>query len=121
MLRKSILATYRKRAMNARFLFLAEDSKRVNKKQDERVLNLSVHEVADTRLANILHNKEIGIVKELFEIVSVGGWKSILKIEGVGKTSYYRLLSKLHILGVVDESLERLLLGHSASGISVEK
>lgn len=65
--------------------------------------------------------KEIGIVKELFEIVSVGGWKSILIIEGVGKTSYYRLLSKLHILGVVDESLERLLLGHSASGISVEK
>lgn len=107
--------------MNARFLSLAEDSKRVNKKQDERILNLSIREVADIRLANVLHNKEIRTVKELFEVVSLGGWKSILGIEGVGKTSYYRLLSKLHILGIVDESLEWILAGHSIKEISAEK
>lgn len=61
--------------MNARFLSLAEDSKRVNKKQDERILNLSIREVTDTRLANVLHNKEIRTVKELFEVVSLGDGK----------------------------------------------
>ncbi|CDM00083.1 hypothetical protein BN890_46210 [Bacteroides xylanisolvens SD CC 1b] len=37
-----------------------------------------------------------------------------MRIEGVGKTSYYHLLSKLQMIGVVDESLERILSGHSA-------
>ena len=108
-LRKDMLATYRKRSMDARFLSLAEDRKKVNLEQDEKILNLSLRKVADTRLANVLQNNEIRTVKELFEIVSLGGWKSILGIEGVGKTSYYRLLSKLQMLGVVDESLDKIL------------
>ena len=43
----------------------------------------------------------------------LGGWKSLLRIEGVGKISYYHLLSKLQMIGVVDESLDRILAGHS--------
>ena len=39
--------------------------------------------------------------------------KSLLRIEGVGKTSYYHLLSKLQMIGVVDESLDRILAGCS--------
>ena len=31
----------------------------------------------------------------------------------VGKTSYYHLLSKLQMIGVVDESLDRILAGCS--------
>lgn len=112
-LRKNMLATYRKRAIDARFLSLVEDRKKVNLEQDEEILNLSIRKVADTRLANVLHNKEIRTVKELFEVVSLGGWKSILGIEGVGKTSYYRLLSKLQMLGVVDDSLDKILSNYS--------
>lgn len=112
-MRKGILATYRKRAIDARFLSLAEDSKKVNKKQDENVLNIPIHDVADIRLANVLYKKEIRTVKELLELVSLGEWKDLLKIDGVGKTSYHRLLAKLHLVGVVDESLEKIISNYS--------
>lgn len=34
----------------------------------------------------------------------------MLRMDGVGKASYYHLLSKLQLLGVVDESLIVLLV-----------
>ena len=62
---------------------------------------------------DILYNEDVRTVKDLLEIVSGRGWKSLLRIEGVGKTSYYHLLSKLQMIGVVDESLDRILAGCS--------
>ena len=112
-LKKDILATYRKRAINARFLSLADNNKNINVGQEEWILQLPVRKIADTRLANILYNQDVRTVKDLLEIVSGRGWKSLLRIEGVGKTSYYHLLSKLQMIGVVDESLDRILAGHS--------
>lgn len=67
----------------------------------------------DTRLANILHNQDVRTVRDLLEIVSGRGWKSLLRMDGVGKISYYHLLSKLQMLGVVDESLNRIVVVHS--------
>ena len=112
-LKKDILATYRKRAINARFLSLADNNKNINIEQEEWILQLPVCKVADTRLANVLYNQDVRTVKDLLEIVSGRGWKSLLRIEGVGKISYYHLLSKLQMIGVVDESLDRILAGHS--------
>ena len=57
--------------------------------------------------------EEKNLERDFMEIVSGRGWKSLLRIEGVGKTSYYHLLSKLQMIGVVDESLDRILAGHS--------
>ena len=94
-LKKDILATYRKRAIDARFLSLADNNKNINVEQEEWILQLPVCKVADTRLANVLYNQDVRTVKDLLEIVSGRGWKSLLRIEGVGKTSYYHLLSKL--------------------------
>ncbi len=93
-LKKDILATYRKRAIDARFLSLADNNKNINVGQEEWILQLPVCKVADTRLANVLYNQDVRTVKDLLEIVSGRGWKSLLRIEGVGKTSYYHLLSK---------------------------
>ena len=112
-LKKDILATYRKRAINARFLSLSDNNKNINIEQEEWILQLPVCKVADTRLANVLYNQDVRTVKDLLEIVSGRGWKSMLRIEGVGKISYYHLLSKLQMIGVVDESLDRILAGHS--------
>ena len=112
-LKKDILATYRKRVINARFLSLSDNDKNINIEQEEWILQLPVCKVADTRLANVLYNQDVRTVKDLLEIVSGRGWKSLLRIEGVGKTSYYHLLSKLQMIGVVDESLDRILAGHS--------
>ena len=112
-LKKDILATYRKRAINARFLSLADNNKNINVEQEEWILQLPVCKVADTRLGNVLYNQDVRTVKDLLEIVSGRGWKSLLRIEGVGKTSYYHLLSKLQMIGVVDESLDRILAGRS--------
>lgn len=112
-LRKDIFATYRKRAMDYRFLSLADSSKNINVKQDEKILELPLVKVADTRLANILHNQDVRTVRDLLEIVSGRGWKSLLRMDGVGKISYYHLLSKLQMLGVVDESLNRIVVVHS--------
>ena len=112
-LKKDILATYRKRAIDARFLSLADNNKNINVGQEEWILQLPVCKVADTRLANVLYNQDVRTVKDLLEIVSGRGWKSLLRIEGVGKTSYYHLLSKLQMIGVVDESLDRILAGCS--------
>ena len=112
-MKKDILATYRKRAINARFLSLADNNKNINVGQEEWILQLPVRKVADTRLANVLYNQDVRTVKDLLEIVSGRGWKSMLRIEGVGKTSYYHLLSKLQMIGVVDESLDRILAGCS--------
>lgn len=111
--RKDIFATYRKRAMDYRFLSLADSSKNINVKQDARILELPIDKVADTRLANILQNQDVRTVRDLFEIVSGRGWKSLLRMDGVGKISYYHLLSKLQLLGVVDESLDRIVSAHS--------
>ena len=74
---------------------------------------MPVRKVADTRLANILYNQDVRTVKDLLDIVSGRGWKSLLRIEGVGKASYYHLLSKHQMIGVVDESLDRILAGCS--------
>ena len=112
-LKKDILATYRKRAIDARFLSLVDNNKNINVGQEEWILQLPVRKVADTRLANILYNQDVRTVKDLLDIVSGRGWKSLLRIEGVGKTSYYHLLSKLQMIGVVDESLDRILAGCS--------
>ena len=112
-LKKDILATYRKRAIDARFLSLVDNNKNINVGQEEWILLLPVRKVADTRLANILYNQDVRTVKDLLDIVSGRGWKSLLRIEGVGKTSYYHLLSKLQMIGVVDESLDRILAGCS--------
>ena len=112
-LKKDILATYRKRAIDARFLSLVDNNKNINVGQEEWILQLPVCKVADTRLANVLYNQDVRTVKDLLEIVSGRGWKSLLRIEGVGKTSYYHLLSKLQMIGVVDESLDRILAGCS--------
>ena len=84
-LKKDILATYRKRAINARFLSLADNNKNINVGQEEWILQLPVRKVADTRLANILYNQDVRTVKDLLDIVSGRGWKSLLRIEGVGK------------------------------------
>ena len=100
-LKKDRLATYRKRAINARFLSLADNNKNINVGQEEWILQLPVCKVADTRLANVLYNQDVRTVKDLLEIVSGRGWKSLLRIEGVGKTSYYHLLSKLQMIGVI--------------------
>ena len=97
-LKKDILATYRKRAINARFLSLADNNKNINVGQEEWILQLPVCKVADTRLANVLYNQDVRMVKDLLEIVSGRG---------------YHLLSKLQMIGVVDESLDRILAGHS--------
>ena len=111
--RKDIFATYRKRAMDYRFLKLADSSRNINVKQDAEILKLPIDKVADTRLANILYNQDVRTVQDLLEIVSGRGWKSLLKMDGVGKISYYHLLSKLQMLGVVDESLDRIVGAHS--------
>ena len=92
---------------------MADNNKNINVGQEEWILQLPVRKVADTRLANILYNQDVRTVKDLLDIVSGRGWKSLLRIEGVGKTSYYHLLSKLQMIGVVDESLDRILAGHS--------
>ena len=97
-LKKDILATYRKRAINARFLSLADNNKNINIEQEEWILQLPVCKVADTRLANVLYNQDVRMVKDLLEIVSGRG---------------YHLLSKLQMIGVLDESLDRILAGHS--------
>ena len=97
-LKKDILATYRKRAINARFLSLADNNKNINIEQEEWILQLPVCKVADTRLANVLYNQDVRTVKDLLEIVSGRG---------------YHLLSKLQMIGVLDESLDRILAGHS--------
>lgn len=95
------------------FLSLVDNNKNINVGQEEWILQLPVRKVADTRLANILYNQDVRTVKDLLDIVSGRGWKSLLRIEGVGKTSYYHLLSKLQMIGVVDESLDRILAGCS--------
>lgn len=59
---------------------------------------MPVCKVADTRLANVLYNQDVRTVKDLLEIVSGRG---------------YHLLSKLQMIGVVDESLDRILAGCS--------
>ena len=97
-MKKDILATYRKRAINARFLSLADNNKNINVGQEEWILQLPVRKVADTRLANVLYNQDVRMVKDLLEIVSGRG---------------YHLLSKLQMIGVLDESLDRILAGHS--------
>ena len=97
-LKKDILATYRKRAIDARFLSLADNNKNINVGQEEWILQLPVCKVADTRLANVLYNQDVRMVKDLLEIVSGRG---------------YHLLSKLQMIGVLDESLDRILAGHS--------
>lgn len=59
---------------------------------------MPVCKVADTRLANVLYNQDVRTVKDLLEIVSGRG---------------YHLLSKLQMIGVLDESLDRILAGCS--------
>ena len=112
-LKKDILATYRKHIIDARFQSLADKSKNINLNQEERVLQLSVGKVADTRLTNVLYKEEIRTVGQLLELVSGKGWRWLLKMEGVGRISYDRLLSNLQLAGVVDESLEQILSGRS--------
>ena len=73
-LKKDILATYRKRAIDARFLSLADNNKNINVGQEEWILQLPVCKVADTRLANVLYNQDVRTVKDLLEIVSGRGW-----------------------------------------------
>lgn len=51
--------------------------------------------------------------RQLLELVSGKGWRWLLKMEGVGRISYDRLLSNLQLAGVVDESLEQILSGRS--------
>ena len=111
--RKNVLATYRKDIIDARFQSLADKSKNINLNQEERVLQLSVGKVADTRLTNVLYKEEIRTVGQLLELVSGKGWRWLLKMEGVGRISYDRLLSNLQLAGVVDESLEQILSGRS--------
>ena len=111
--RKNVLATYRKHIIDARFQSLADKSKNINLNQEERVLQLSVGKVADTRLTNVLYKEEIRTVGQLLELVSGKGWRWLLKMEGVGRISYDRLLSNLQLAGVVDESLEQILSGRS--------
>lgn len=96
-----------------RFQSLADKSKNINLNQEERVLQLSVGKVADTRLTNVLYKEEIRTVGQLLELVSGKGWRWLLKMEGVGRISYDRLLSNLQLAGVVDESLEQILSGRS--------
>ena len=103
--RKNVLATYRKHIIDARFQSLADKSKNINLNQEERVLQLSVCKVAD--------KEEIRTVGQLLELVSGKGWRWLLKMEGVGRISYDRLLSNLQLAGVVDESLEQILSGRS--------
>ena len=81
--------------------------------QDEKILDLSIRKVTDIQLAYILYNQDVQTMKDLLEIVSGRGWKSLLRIEGVGKISYYHLLFKLQMIGVVDESLDRIFSRHS--------
>ena len=64
-LKKDILATYRKRAIDARFLSLADNNKNINVGQEEWILQLPVCKVADTRLANVLYNQDVRTVKDL--------------------------------------------------------
>ena len=104
-----MLAIYRKHIIDARFQSLADKSKNINLNQEERVLQLSVGKVADTRLTNVLYKEEIRTVGQLLELVSGKGWRWLLKMEGVGRISYDRLLSNLQLAGVVDESLEQIL------------
>lgn len=82
-------------------------------KQDVRILELPIDKVADTRLSNILQNQDVRTVRDLLIIISGRGWKSLLRMNGVGKIAYYHLLSKLQMLGVVDESLDRIVGAHS--------
>lgn len=82
--------------------------------QEERVLQLPLHKVADTRLTNVLYKEGIRTVGQLLEFISGKGWRWLLKMEGVGRVSYDRLLSNLQLAGVVDESLEQILSGHSS-------
>lgn len=56
---------------------------------------MSVGKVADTRLTNVLYKEEIRTVGQLLELVSGKGWRWLLKMEGVGRISYDRLLSNL--------------------------
>lgn len=99
--------------MDYRFLSLADSSRNINVKQDVRILELPIDKVADTRLSNILQNQDVRTVRDLLIIISGRGWKSLLRMNGVGKIAYYHLLSKLQMLGVVDESLDRIVGAHS--------
>lgn len=108
-LRKNLLANYRKRAMDSRFLLLADKDKNINLHQDERILKLPLYKVADARLSNTLHKDNVQTVGQLLELVYGKGWKWLLSIDGVGKISYERLLTNLHLVGVVDESLEKIV------------
>lgn len=83
-MRKNVLATYRKHIIDARFQSLADKSKNINLNQEERILQLSVGKVADTRLTNVLYKEEIRTVGQLLELVSGKGWRWLLKMEGVG-------------------------------------
>ena len=111
--RKNVLATYRKHIIDARFQSLADKSKNINLNQEERILQLSVGKVANTRLTNVLYKEEIRTVGQLLELVSGKGWRWLLKMEGVGRVSYDRLLSNLQLAEVVDESLEQILSSRS--------
>lgn len=113
-IRKNILATYRKRIIDARFQALGDKRKNINMNQEERVLQLPLHKVADTRLTNVLYKEGIRTVGQLLEFISGKGWRWLLKMEGVGRVSYDRLLSNLQLAGVVDESLEQILSGYSS-------
>lgn len=99
--------------MDYRFLSLADSSRNINVKRDVRILELPIDKVADTRLSNILQNQDVRTVRDLLIIISGRGWKSLLRMNGVGKIAYYHLLSKLQMLGVVDESLDRIVGAHS--------
>ena len=96
-----------------RDFIISDKSKNINLNQEESVLQLSVGKVADTRLTNVLYKEEIRTVGQLLELVSGKGWRWLLKMEGVGRISYDRLLSNLQLAGVVDESLEQILSGRS--------
>ena len=88
-------------------------AKQIPNRNHYRCIQLSVGKVADTRLTNVLYKEEIRTVGQLLELVSGKGWRWLLKMEGVGRISYDRLLSNLQLAGVVDESLEQILSGRS--------
>ena len=108
-----MLATFRIHFIDVGFQALAYLSKIINLNQELSILQLSVGKVADTMLTNVLYKEEIRTVGQLLELVSGKGWRWLLKMEGVGRVSYDRLLSNLQLAGVVDESLEQILSGRS--------
>ena len=71
------MATYRKRAIDARFLSLVDNNKNINVGQEEWILQLPVRKVADTRLANILYNQDVRTVKDLLDVRI---WKQRIKL-----------------------------------------